>query len=222
MAGDATIDRAKSEATRPRGEATRADIVNVARRFFSEHGYHNTGIADIQAATGLTKGAFYHHFRSKEDLALAVLEAARADYDEHLIEPAMRQVSPAERIEALLDGAVALNVQPEWCNCQMMATLCAELTAGDGRLREAVRDMQLGFFELWRELFAEAQQAGQSDRQIEPAAAAQWIMNTLAGSLLARKLGTARVSPETLAAIMKRTLFKKPARTRTSEDTRGK
>lgn len=214
--------RTKSEASRPRGEATRAEIVDAARRLFSEHGYHNTGIADIQEATGLTKGAFYHHFRSKEDLALAVLEAARADYDEHLIGPAMQQASSAERIEALLDGAIALNARPEWSNCQMMATLCAELTAGDGRLREAVRDIQLGFFELWRDLFAEAQQAGQADGQIEPATAAQWVTNTLAGSLLARKLGTAQVNPEALITLMKRTLLKKPARARTPDATRGK
>ncbi|MBN1509021.1 MAG: helix-turn-helix transcriptional regulator, partial [Sedimentisphaerales bacterium] len=45
-----------------RGQTTKADILQVARQLFSEHGYHKTGIADIQEATGLTKGAFYHHF----------------------------------------------------------------------------------------------------------------------------------------------------------------
>ena len=50
-----------------RGRATRADIVNVARRLFSEHGYHQTGISDIQAATGLTKGCLLYTSPSPRD-----------------------------------------------------------------------------------------------------------------------------------------------------------
>ena len=208
------MTRIKSESGQQRGQATRLDIIRAARRMFSEHGYHNTGIADIQQATGLTKGAFYHHFRSKEDLALAILEVAQADYAEHLIGPAMARPTPGERLEALLDGAVELNARPEWCNCQMMVTLCAELTASTSRLREAVRAMQLSFHEVWRGLIAEARQAGQADDSIEPEAAAQWIMSTMAGMVLAQKLGTAHVPPHEITAMMKRTLLKEPAQAR--------
>ena len=76
-------------ATRARGQATRHDLMNIARRLFSEHGFSGTALADIQQASGLTKGAFYHHFRSKEDMALALLESARAEYERRLIAPAM-------------------------------------------------------------------------------------------------------------------------------------
>ena len=204
-----------------RGQTTRTDIINAARRLFSEHGYHRTGIADIQDATGLTKGAFYHHFRSKEDLGLAILETAKADYAEHLIGPAMKHASPAERIEALLDGAIGLHARPEWCNCQMVATFCAELTARDERLHRAVQAMQLSLFELWRDLIAQARQAGLADEKIEPATAAEWIMSTLSGLLLARKLGTAQVPPHKITAMMKRTLLKESARAPMPDRPRG-
>lgn len=204
----------KRESGRQRGRATRSDILEVARRLFSEHGYHNTAVADIQQATGLTKGAFYHHFRSKEKLALAVLETAQSAYDEQLIEPAMKRASPAERIAGLLDGAIELNARPEWCNCQMMVTLGAELTANDGPLREAVQAMQISFFELWRDLIDQARQAGQINARIDPPTAAQWIMNTMAGLLLARKLGTAQVPPDKLIELMKQRLLGKPSRPR--------
>lgn len=199
-----------------RGQATRADIVNVARRLFSEHGYRGTGLADIEATTGLTKGAFYHHFRSKEDLALAVLQAARADYAERLIAPTMEHDSALQRIMALLDGAVALNERPEWRNCQMLVTLGAEMTAGDGRLRDAVRDMQESFLQMWADLIAQAGEAGELDNTIEPETAAQWMVNTMIGSLLTRKLGAARVDHRKVVELMKRTLLRKPARTRTA------
>ena len=195
-----------------RGETTRADILQVGRQLFSQHGYHGTGIADIQEATGLTKGAFYHHFHSKEDLALAVLERARQEYAEKLFAPAMTQETPGERLEALLDGALALNSQPEWCNCQMLATLSAELTASDGRLREAVQDIYGDLQDNCRGLLSKAQDEGQATDRIDPDTGAQWIATTLTGLCLARKLGSARVPAKNLVEAMKRTLLKRPNR----------
>lgn len=191
-----------------RGEATRSDILDVARRAFAEHGYHGTGIADIQAATGLTKGAFYHHYRSKEDLALAIIEQAKSDYDAHLIGPSMAGDSPGKRVAALIDKAVELNLQPAWCNCQMLMTLAAELTAADDRLRQAVQGMHAAMFELLREQLEAAHAAGELNPGIEPAGAAQWIGNTLAGLLLAKKLDTARVEPHAVMDMLKRAILK--------------
>lgn len=193
--------------TQPRGQATRAEIINVARRLFSQHGYHSTGLSDIQEATGLTKGAFYHHFRSKEELAHAVLEAARADYAEQWIGPGMRETTPGRRINALLDRAIVLNTQPEWCNCQMMVTLCAELTTADDKLLDAVQTMQIGMFELWRDLIAEAKKSGEVRESIEPDLFAQWICNTILGGILVRKLGSTQIHPAKLIEEMKLLLF---------------
>ena len=54
-------------------EATRRHIVEVASRQFRENGVAAAGIAGIMSAAGLTNGAFYLHFDSKEDLVRAVL-----------------------------------------------------------------------------------------------------------------------------------------------------
>ena len=47
---------------------TRARIVESARRLFNRHGFEQVTIDQIMAAAGLTRGAFYHHFRSKDEL----------------------------------------------------------------------------------------------------------------------------------------------------------
>ncbi len=192
-----------------RGQTTKADILQVARQLFSEHGYHKTGIADIQEATGLTKGAFYHHFHSKEDLAMAILERTRQEYAEQLYAPAMQQQTAAERLEALLDRAVALNARPEWCNCQMLATLTAELTPADGRLREAVQDIYGDLQDRCLGLLSEARDDGQISERVDPDTGAQWITSTLTGLCLARKLGAARVPARNLIDAMKRALLKR-------------
>ena len=57
-------------------EATRQHIVDVASRQFRENGVAAAGLAGVMSAAGLTNGAFYAHFESKEDLVRAVLADA--------------------------------------------------------------------------------------------------------------------------------------------------
>ena len=54
-------------------DATRARIVDVASRQFRENGVAAAGLAGIMAEAGLTNGAFYAHFKSKEELLRTVL-----------------------------------------------------------------------------------------------------------------------------------------------------
>jgi AcrR family transcriptional regulator len=52
--------------TQQRGEETRSHILDVAGELFAERGYDATSVADVCARAGVTKGAFYHHFKSKQ------------------------------------------------------------------------------------------------------------------------------------------------------------
>ena len=52
----------------------RAELIDCAQRLFLTRGYERTTINDVIAAAGLSKGAFYHHFRSKEDMLEAIAE----------------------------------------------------------------------------------------------------------------------------------------------------
>ena len=49
-------------------EETQRKILDVAFRLFSEKGYDHTTIQNIVDALGMSKGAVYHHFKSKEDI----------------------------------------------------------------------------------------------------------------------------------------------------------
>lgn len=55
-------------------QRTRRRIIAAAGKLFRLHGYHGTGIEQIMAAAGLTRGGFYAHFKSKADLFAAVVE----------------------------------------------------------------------------------------------------------------------------------------------------
>ena len=53
-----------------RGEETRSHLLDVAGELFAERGYDATSVAGICARAGVTKGAFYHHFKSKQAVFL--------------------------------------------------------------------------------------------------------------------------------------------------------
>jgi len=57
-------------------EATRAVLIDAARRLFGEKGFHATATLEIVSAAGVTRGALQHHFPRKEDLFRAVFEQA--------------------------------------------------------------------------------------------------------------------------------------------------
>ena len=56
--------------TQQRAEETRSHILDAAGELFSERGYDATSVAGICARAGVTKGAFYHHFESKQSVFL--------------------------------------------------------------------------------------------------------------------------------------------------------
>lgn len=57
----------------PRGEA-RARLIEAARRLVRHRGFAATSVDDLCAAAGVTKGAFFHHFASKEALGVALID----------------------------------------------------------------------------------------------------------------------------------------------------
>ena len=61
------------------GLQSRARLVAEARRLFERDGYAATSTEALLAATGLTRGALYHHFRDKKDLFVAVCDSVHAE-----------------------------------------------------------------------------------------------------------------------------------------------
>ncbi len=75
-------------------ETSREKIVSAARRTFYERGFEDTSFADLAKASGVPKGNFYYHFKSKAELLDAVMQArtdmverALASWDEQLPAP---------------------------------------------------------------------------------------------------------------------------------------
>ncbi len=87
----------------PRGEA-RARILEAAMTLIRHHGFSATSVDDLCAAAGVTKGAFFHHFASKEALGVAMVEhwteTTAAMFAAHEYN---RRPDPLDRVFAYLD-----------------------------------------------------------------------------------------------------------------------
>jgi AcrR family transcriptional regulator len=57
-----------------RTQATRRALLDAGRRLFAEHGYAGISVGELAQAAGVTTGAIYHQFASKEGLFLAVYD----------------------------------------------------------------------------------------------------------------------------------------------------
>lgn len=73
---------------RPRSEAKRAQIVEVAIRHFAERGYSAARVEDIAAQLGIAKGSVFQHFKSKDGLFFEAYKKAVQSFPRYLQAPA--------------------------------------------------------------------------------------------------------------------------------------
>ncbi|MFC6021056.1 TetR/AcrR family transcriptional regulator [Plantactinospora solaniradicis] len=83
-------------------DARRQEILGAARACFARHGYEGATVRRLEEATGLSRGAIFHHFRDKDSLFLAVAEDDAAAMVETVARNGLVQV-----MRDLLEGATS-------------------------------------------------------------------------------------------------------------------
>jgi AcrR family transcriptional regulator len=97
-----------------RSDATRRELVKVARRLFAKRGYAATPIEEIVRSAQVTRGALYHHFDDKRDLFRAVFEEMESELSKHVMAATAAEsrselhldVGSQAMLDACLDPAV--------------------------------------------------------------------------------------------------------------------
>jgi AcrR family transcriptional regulator len=105
--------RAKTKAEQ-RAETMRR-LINVARRQFTEHGYAQASTEAIVHLAGVTRGALYHHFGSKEGLFKAVVAEVQRDVAQRVAEASQTTADPWDQLlvgcRAFLQASLEPDVQ---------------------------------------------------------------------------------------------------------------
>ena len=167
--------------TQRRGEETRSRILEAAAESFAQNGYDGTGVAEICRRAGVTKGAFYHHFPSKQAVFLELLEQWLAGLDAQL--------------EATRDGATTV---PEKL-LQMAGMIRLVFQMAYGKLpiflefwtkaghNPAIWQATIAPYRRYRTFFARMIEAGMAEgtlRAVDPETTAHVLVSLAVGVLL--------------------------------------
>lgn len=205
---------------------TRRKLVAATRRLVLRRGFNAAGVDQICADAGVTKGAFFHHFKSKEDLGRAVLaDWAAFGMGFYAAVRAVPSRYPLDHFHRFIDvmiGFAKTSAEPVAC---VVGMISQEMSAANPALREAAGAHLAEWTEFARTLLAEAK-AAQPPRTDFDEEEMAWFLNSLwQGSMLVSKT---RLDPGVIIRNLERArdyvdgLFGEPAAPRKAKASRKK
>lgn len=106
-------DQASSARTQQgRSQATRAAVVAAARAVFAERGFEGSSVEQIARRAGVSKGAFYHHYRDKTEVLAAAYEDLERELTDQMLMLASEHPDPVDALRAGCQGFIAACTDP--------------------------------------------------------------------------------------------------------------
>lgn len=126
-------------------KSTREHIVEAADQLFYRQGYEHTSFADIADAVQISRGNFYYHFKTKDEILDAVIEARLKTTEQMLERWESEAQTPADRIRSFIHILIANRTDIKRFGCPV-GTLNMELA----KLDHVARDEAAALFTLFR------------------------------------------------------------------------
>src|SRR2546427_183296 len=196
------------------GKTTREAILTAALRLMHVHGYHATSLDDVLRESGVGKGNFYYHFRSKEELGYAILDQIVAGFVERTLEPCFADPTgaPLAQIRCFLDRIEQAQRDHKCMGGSAMGNLASELSD----VHEGFRKRLASVFTTWHARFAEAlAEAKRRDEVVaacEPDATARFVVASLEGDRKSTRLNSSHSQISYAVFCLKKKKKKMPAR----------
>ena len=159
-----------------RSARSRSALLESAARGLSRHGYGNLVLDDVARQAGYTRGALYHQFRDKEDLALEVLRWADATWRHEVGALAEAQAEPVAALLAMARGHAIL------CRrdiARVAMALRVEFSGRDHPIARELERVQSGLVKRLARLI----NAGRNDGSIPPGPPPRAVALALIGAL---------------------------------------
>jgi TetR/AcrR family transcriptional repressor of nem operon len=203
-----------TETRRPRGAATRDQILDAAARLIHLRGYHCTALDDVLRESGVGKGNFYYYFKSKEDLGYAIIDRVTQGFLARTLGPAFADptADPVAQVHEFLDRVVEFQRARNCAGGCPLGNLASELS----EVHEGFRQRLCEVFVQWRrgltEAVRRARTEGRLSSRCEPPAVAEFLVAALEGAILLAKVGKDVAVLERCVAELKRhlTLYAEP------------
>jgi len=161
-------------------------IIHESLKLFSLKGLLSTSIHDILEAADTSKGGFYNHFSSKEDLFFAVLDEARRIWREKNLAGLDAVESPTHKITTLLNNYKDRYLKdaenfPGGC---VFITLSAELNNQRPHLSKEIEKGFIGLKGLIKRLLEQGKESGELGKGVNTDAVTEILFNGMLGASL--------------------------------------
>jgi TetR/AcrR family transcriptional repressor of nem operon len=168
------------------GENARDALIAVGTDLMRRSGYSDTTVDEMCAAAGVTKGAFFHHFPSKEALAKECLNHWREHMATAHRHAAYQSIEdPVRKVLAAVDYMIELTTNPNVEQSCLAGTTLQEVAATNPVLREAAHDCLVKGQQYFQSLLDAA--CRELGVKLDTASLAEHWMSTVQGSLLLAK-----------------------------------
>jgi len=162
--------------------ATKRRLLEVGLATLLERGYNATGIQDLLVATSVPKGSFYHHFASKEDFALQVVDRYLAEVH-GLLDQALGDTerAPLERVRAFFERVLAMYAAQGYLG-SLLGLLGQELAAVNTAFRRRIEGAFDGIARKLAEALEEARRRGDLPAEADPLQTANLMLDGWEGA----------------------------------------
>ena len=170
-----------------KGELTREKILAEAMQLAHRKGFESTSINDLVTVTGLKKGCLYFHFSGKEELSLAVLEKARADFFASF-DSLLADKVPGDHLDHLFKEALEMSRNNGFeCGC-IFGNTALEMSGKNERLSKFIGKVFAEWIKRMAKVVKDAQDAGKVRKDISAAVLASHIVMSFEGGLMLARL----------------------------------
>jgi TetR/AcrR family transcriptional repressor of nem operon len=169
---------------------TKERIIKAAGALYSTHGCEGTTLEDIITAAGITKGAFYHYFKSKDSLSEDLLDNIIADY-QNLAASLDGDAEPIEQLRRFVFSLIELNGSGQWINCRLILRLSADSQEARPQIQDRVSRFWQWYTSFYEDLLGRCREAGQLSTNIDLQTQTKMLIFVMAGAITLEK-----ISPE--------------------------
>ena len=161
-------------------EDRRIQILDAAIASFSRKGFHQTTIEDIRLESGLSRGAVYHYFKSKEDIIDAIRERSSGQADD-ILEEVLVEENATNRLLDIVDAAFSNMVLPNSTDANRLAIFLWAESLVNQRIMDGQLPSFKPFLDIMAQSIREAQLEGVVYPDIDPEGAARAIAGAMMG-----------------------------------------
>ncbi|MEN8179099.1 MAG: TetR/AcrR family transcriptional regulator [Pseudomonadota bacterium] len=174
----------------PKAQATRDRILASASELFHVNGYTATGLDKIIVEAKVTKGNFYYHFKSKEELVLATLDLQFEEFSTGIESAFSTSSTASEKLFGLLGQLLAIEQehfnQGKIRGC-FFGNLSLEMSTLSEPVQKKIKRIFSEFQTILRSLLEQAIEAEEIAKDIDAETFSAFILSAVEGSLLLDK-----------------------------------